>query len=556
MKRKALIMAGTDGHGATMGVVSHLNLEAEGYETELFCKYPETGRPSQFWGQTFQRDLSDYKLVVVTDIPLPEPDGYFPNAVADGIAKIQELVNQGIRVVLVDHHKVAETHYGRARDAGAEVILTSSASTCFYGEPSEFSEKWGRIGAICDLDSAVLPVTEEEEKIALGLDVGVRTNMKETLEAIKSDNVAYFAEKGFLPEVPGKITVQGNVAMVSELTGQWAFKQLSRICQETGCDYAVGLNFERGAAVHAVTFWKSNALPVALKLGLARFIGHGSAIVLPVGNTLPTPDEDKAKAKSLMMELVERLNTEEPIGNGNSHNGGDASNLFGYVSAFMRRVHVPFFLTLHGWGHVEHVIGNARSLGSLFGLNNDEQRLLDWAALFHDVGNGASTVYGVDEKEARERHHEFSAMMILEWKAQGLFRDILSDEDVETVAELCLRHRKKMSLPEDERMRLLEVILRVSDGMDIDARRAQRNDQGAFFEELDLPKESIRHWEGHRAIEALRLRTGEAVTFEVIVSDPTKAAFQVAEITKELAPLTEFCDWEVRVSSASVSVRK
>lgn len=553
---KTLVIAGTDGHGATMGIISQRNLQDEGHKAELFCKYPETGRPSQFWGQTFlQKDLSDYEIVAVVDIPLPEPDGYFPNAVADGIAKIQELVKQGIRVVLVDHHKVAETHYGRARAAGAEVIVTSSASTCFYGEPSKFSEKWGRIGAICDLDSAVLPVTEEEEQVALGLDVGVRTNMAETLEAIRSDDVAYFAEKGGLPKVPGEVSVVGNVAVVTEVTGQWAFKQLSRVCQKTGCDYAVGLNFERGAAVHAVTFWKSNALPVALKLGLTRFIGHGSAIVIPVGNTLPTPQEDKTKAESKMLELVERLNTTEPTElTGNNNGKGGVSSLFGYVSAFMRHVHVPFFLTLHGWGHVEHAVGHTRSLGSLFGLTADEQRLLDWAALFHDVGNGANTVYGVSEKEARERHHEFSAQMIREWQTRGLFQGVLSDKDIEVVADLCLRHRKKMPLPEDSRMRLLCVVLRVADGMDIDARRAQRNDEGVFFEELDLPEESIQHWEGHRAIESLRLRAcagvkGELV-FELIVTNSEKAAFQAEEVSKELMCLTPYYNWSVCILRA------
>lgn len=542
---KAMVLSGTDGHGAVMGVISLLHLQAEGYEVELFCKYPETSRPSQFWGQTFLgMGLFGYNLVVVTDIPLPEPDGYFPNAVSDGIARMKALVEQGVRMVIIDHHRVAETHYGRAREAGAEVVVTSSASTCFYGKPTEFSEKWGRFGAICDLDDAVLPVTEGEELIAAGLDTGVRTNMTETLEAIRNDNVSYFAEKAGVPDVPGTVSIKRSVAVASELTGEWAFKQLSRICQETGCEYAVGLNFERGAAVHAVTFWKSNILPVALKLGMARFIGHGAAIVIPVGINLPTPDEDKAKAESLMMELVDKLNAAEPTGNGN---GGEPSSLFGYVSAFMRRVHVPFFLTLHGWGHVQHVIGNARSLGSLFGLNEAEQSILDWAALFHDVGNGATTIYGVDEKEARDRHHEFSAQMISEWQKKGLFHGILSDEVVETVADLCLRHRKKMPLPENPGTRLLCVILRVADGMDIDARRGQRNDEGKFFEELDLPEDSIPHWEGHRAIEALRLVACSGLTFEIVVINREKAAFQVAEITKELAPLTEFCNWEVQV---------
>jgi exopolyphosphatase/pppGpp-phosphohydrolase len=186
-------------------------------------------------------------------------------------------------------------------------------------------------------------------------------------------------------------------------------------------------------------------------------------------------------------------------------------------------------------------------LGSILGLTEHEQRLLDWAALFHDVGNGATTVYGVSEKEAREQHHEFSARMIREWATQGLFREILSDEDVLVIADLCLRHRKKMPLPEESRMRLVCIILRVADGMDIDARRAQRNDSGQFFEDLDLPEESLPHWIGHRAIMALRIQANAGLTFEFVVTSRQDAAFQVAELTKELAPLTEVSDWTVRV---------
>lgn len=547
MARRAIVFAGTDGHGACMGVISRRNLRAEGYETTLECRYPETGRPSQFWGQTFvQADLHDYEVVVVVDIPLPEPDGIFPNAVPDALTKIRELTAAGTRVVIVDHHKVTESHYGRAREAGAEVVLTSTASSCFYGAPTNFSERWGRLGAICDLDDAVLPVTEEEESLALGIDTAVRQDLAAALEAIEADNVAYFADKGEMPEIPGKVQVVGNVAYADELTARWAFKQCGFLAGERGTDFAVGLNFTRGAAVHAVTHWKSNALPVALVLGLTRFIGHGKAIVLPVSqeDTLITRAQAQAKA----WELIACINTGDPL----ADPGGEPNSLFGYVSALMRRVHIPEFLTLHGWGHVEHVVANARSLGSLFDLTEREQRLLDWAALFHDVGNGASTVYGVSEKEARERHHEFSAQMIREWCTDGLFRGILPDEGIEVVADLCLRHRKKMPLPEDPRMRLLCLLLRVADAMDIDSRRAQRNDEGRFYEDLDLPDESRPHWEGHRAIAALRLVANSGLVFQFVVTDLEKAAFQIDQFTQELAALTEFgIDWKVEVVAAA-----
>ena len=494
--RKAIVFAGTDGHGVTMGVISSRNLRAAGFEVILECKWPETGKSSQFWGETFlRRDYAGCDLVVATDIPLPEPDGTFPNAVPDALAKIRELSATGTSVVIIDHHKVAETHYGEARRAGAKVVVASSATTCFYGEPTSFSEKWGRLGAICDLEDAVLPVTDEEEKLALGIDAAVRKNLPAAISAIERDDAEYFRALASLPEIPGEISVEGQVAFATGLTPTWGFKQLSRLSSSRGTDYAVGVDCFNGYhRVIAITNWKSDALPVALKLGLTRFIGHGSAILVPVAKDGDPTGREQATAKA--REFIARLNSSA---SGVGENGNGAHTLFAYVSQFMRRVAIPFFLTQHGWPHVQRVVANVRTLGSLFELSERDQRVLDWVALFHDTGNGANTYYpalGLSDKEARDRHHEFSAEMIREWRAEGLFQGILSDVDIKRVADLSFRHRKKVPLPADAHEAFLCTLFRVADGMDIDARRAQRNDSGKFFEDIDLPEESVAHW-GH-----------------------------------------------------------
>lgn len=550
--RKAIVFAGTDGHGVTMGVISARNLRADGYEVTLACKWPETGKPSQFWGETFIRaDFVGVDLVVATDIPLPEPDGTFPNAVPDALQKVRELAAAGTAVVIIDHHKVAETHYGEARQAGAKVVVASSATTCFYGEPTPFSEKWGRLGAICDLEDAVLPTVADEEELALGIDAGVRKDLPATISAIERDDAEYFRALAILPEIPGTVEAEGAVAFASRLTPTWGFKQLSRLATSHVMDYAVGVDCFNGFwRVIAITNWKRDALPVALKLGLTRFIGHGAAILVPVARENEPTGEAQATAKA--REFVARLGA---INSGSGENGNGASSLFAYVSAFMRRVAIPFFLTQHGWPHVQRVVANMRTLASLFNLSEGDRRVLDWVALFHDTGNGANTYYpalGLSDKGARDRHHEFSAQMVREWRTQGLFQGILSDEDIERVAEMCFRHRKKVPLPMDAHEAMLCTLFRVADGMDIDARRAQRNDSGTFFEDIDLPEESVQHWEGHRAIESLRIAAEEnGLVFELVVTNSDKAAFQVAEISKELSCLTPYCTWSIRVLKCS-----
>ncbi len=151
------------------------------------------------------------------------------------------------------------------------------------------------------------------------------------------------------------------------------------------------------------------------------------------------------------------------------------------MARFLRSVKIPFFLTEHGWGHVERVVGHARSLGSLFGLSESQQRVLDWAALFHDVGNGAASVYpelGLTDEVARKRHHEFSARMVGEWSSQGLFEGLMTQDEAELVARLTYGHRKAQALPEGRQERLLEVILRVADGMDIDCFHTAQQSSG------------------------------------------------------------------------------
>ncbi len=445
-RKRAIVFAGTDGHGVTMGVISQRNLQAAGYDTVLDCRWPQTGMPSQFWGETFL--LADYAgvdLVVVVDTPLPEDDGTFPNAVRDALAKIGELEALGTRVVIVDHHKAAETHYGAARLLGAEIVISSSATSCFWGDPSPFANTWGRLGAVCDLDDSVLPVSDEEERIALGIDTAVRRDLATAIDAIGRDDVEHFRQIGELPQPPGATTVVGNVAYIAQLTPTWGFKQLSRAATVGGVDYAVGRDvFNTRHRVIAVTSWKRDALPVALKLGLTHFIGHGSAILVPVA-----PDTDPtgaAQTEARALEFVARLNSTELVATGEKNgNGHGADSLFKYVSAFMRKVRIPFFLTQHGWPHVQRVIANGRTLGSLFNLPEPDLRILDWVGLFHDVGNGADTYYptlGLSDQDARARHHEFSAQMIREWHAQGLFAGILTDAEVEMVADLSFRHRK------------------------------------------------------------------------------------------------------------------
>lgn len=305
---KVLLVAGTDAHGVTMGALSRRALEAEGHSVEVFCEYPATGQPSRFWGDVFlKRDMAGIDWLVVVDVPLPQPDNFYPNAAEDALARLAELTAKGLRVLLVDHHKTSEAFYGRARQAGCEVILTSSAVSCHYGAPDRFTTKWGRYGATADKDPAVLPVSDYEEKVALGLDSRVRERgvvLEAVMDRVLADDEGYFVMAASLPEPPLKAEVRGSVVVLPEVAQGWGFKQLDAACKAAGCSYGVAADFSRGAAVIAITYWKSQALPVALALRLTSFIGHGEAVVLPLSSDT-TPESLESRREAAMAKISE-----------------------------------------------------------------------------------------------------------------------------------------------------------------------------------------------------------------------------------------------------------
>ncbi|MFQ6055235.1 MAG: HD domain-containing protein, partial [Methanosarcinales archaeon] len=195
----------------------------------------------------------------------------------------------------------------------------------------------------------------------------------------------------------------------------------------------------------------------------------------------------------------------------------------------------------------------SRSLGSLFKLNKEEKKLLDFAALLHDVGNGATAYYNAPSEIAREHHHEYSKMMIDDWdRKKSLFSGILDPDEVHKIQTLVLSHRKKEPLPEDKMLKKLTILLRIADGMDIDSRRAQKNDKGEYYENIKprLPPFSIPHWEGHRAIKGTRLHIDkERLSFELLITDWKNAEKQVIEIVNELRPLSELRNWSIMITN-------
>ncbi len=310
--------------------------------------------------------------------------------------------------------------------------------------------------------------------------------------------------------------------------------------------YGVGIVHD-GSAILVINYWKptgnETTIPVAVRLHQYRrnIVGHDSAIVI----RMEKPDRETAIQK--MREIIKILNSDSiQSGERSSEQLSSNADAVEYVARVFKEIPIAYYLTAHGWIHVETVIANARLLGSISNLTKDEQELLNWAALFHDIGNGAMN-YDVGAKskvEARKDHHLYTVKILKQWKMDGLFRGLISDKEFETICELCEKHRKKSDLPKDPRTAQLCALLRIADALDKTKSRARMNDEGIpaseVMEECIRKGETdpIPHWEGQLAIESIRLHlVGDHITFEFLVTNREKADFIIKDFEEELVPL-------------------
>jgi hypothetical protein len=415
------------------------------------------------------------------------------------------------------------------------------------------------------MDPSCLPVSKDEQRIVRGLDMAIRDDRPAALQALLRDDPEWFARQAReLPAPPLGIQVVGKVAYLPQLAQGLGFKQLQAAAEVAGLPFALGEDHRNGFRILVANNWQMPELPVALKINLASFKGNGNAVVLEVARA---EDADGAtKTAQKVQELYELLNGSSVAQPGTAGNGapsGALGVLSAFVRQFMNRLNIPAWLPEHGWPHLNRVLSNGRTIGAVMGLGEADLRQLDWAALLHDVGNGAADLPRqeqaslleaigasggeITEEQSRHRHHEFSRAMILRWQSEGLFHGLLTDQEVEVVADLSLRHRKKMDLPQDAHTRKLCCIFRLSDALDVDRRRGLRNDAGTLFEDLGLPDREIPFWTGHRAIDAFRLvRHGENLIFEFLSTDKDEAAGKLEEVHKDLATMDGYANWDVR----------
>lgn len=294
--QKVLVIGGPDAHGVSMAVTSAQYLEKRGAETVVYVGSPvvREGKgathPGAFYIKTIpELNVEGYDRVVVSDIPLDFRD--LANS-EKAIAQLDEMVRksrQKRKLSAIEHSTFYLDHHSTTQfSAPRESVLIKNvpiAEACKLG-----GEKTtvGRIGAICDRDSATLPITEEEIVLARGLDAAVRPDpdderpklpknateeekqtyqeqlrewenraqarLEETVRRLKSEDWDYFkkeAERMSRVEIP-TVSGFGQVAIVDtqDLTAKFGVLKLMEMAVENSgvekTPYAIGILRELG----------------------------------------------------------------------------------------------------------------------------------------------------------------------------------------------------------------------------------------------------------------------------------------------------------------------
>ncbi len=116
-------------------------------------------------------------------------------------------------------------------------------------------------------------------------------------------------------------------------------------------------------------------------------------------------------------------------------------------------------------GHTMRVCGEILTIGRQLGLSDDELRLAEMIALFHDVGRFEQYArYRTFMDGRSENHAELSIRIIEEY---GIFDEF--DDEVKDLVTRSIRYHNRLSLPPDESAACLffSRLLRDADKLDI-----------------------------------------------------------------------------------------
>jgi len=193
--------------------------------------------------------------------------------------------------------------------------------------------------------------------------------------------------------------------------------------------------------------------------------------------------------------------------------------------------------TDHGPGHALRVKSFATQLSYIQGLSKVERHLLRAGALFHDIGNVVD----------RDRHNIISQETVVRLAADDQLP--FTKKEAEIIGLLCRWHRGEYDPERVDKLRgetirtgYLASILRVSDAMDIDHRRADYGEK--FWKVLRFFFASqIHHWTSLEQILGVRIRCTPSVQLQVFTRERESENVQIDMLSGDLNSTS--LDWKL-----------
>ncbi len=535
-----VIFCASDVPGVVSACCSYRYYAAQKKEVSIVSGADLTGTPKVFWLSTFLNyDFNGVEEILITFLPfLPEKK----NEKEKVSKRISALRKSGVeKLTVIDIHRFIFVDYKTLRDAGATVVVDTGFLTAFMGEPDEYTVKYCRLSMILAREKAVQPCTEEEEALADQLRFSLANDHQATRDRIRTDCLD---GSNAIPNYgQSKVDFRGKVRSVLHLeTGHplgSLFWYETNFPSEKNTLYTVGIEpLASGQfAVWVLTDWQRNAIPASILLDSKMKVGHDNAFLFDIFNK-------ERKAQSAVNQIIQLLNQENKLKTSRKRKRRFA-NLAVLIAWMFSKIDIPPWLTQHGWWHVQRVYSHVYTISSLFSLTEEQERLLFFAVIFHDLGYMVNQALGKDypDTEVRKNHHLYSVEIIEAWEDQGMFEGLLSLDELEKVKLICERHRKKTGLTENPELDHLILLFRLCDALDTTYQRAIFNDRGQHYTELletefDMDRDP-EHWDGHRAVLGVKMTSelleGEvpSYTFQFIVTDFRLGGFKIEDLRAE-----------------------
>lgn len=541
MKRGAVVVCSPS--NVTNGTLSLLNAQ-EAFGKARLVSGPETTSSASFWREYFADIAAKASNIIVVGLRVDE----------EAIRQIEEANRNGIKVHVVTHAEPSGNILGYAWEAGAIVTVAPSRGWAFWGPWSARTLEWAKIGGAFSWDSKLFEDSPSLRVLASGLRFAIRKDFSRVSSRIIAGDFNFFRTKPHFPEIP-TYERRGEVAVFDLLPDDPA-NRIHEAITRLRVGYGVGISrFRQKWEVIVCRNWgRRDLLPAALAFGLVNhrrqwsYYSNSGSVIYRF--------ENLDQAIIGQDEIVQILNSPGPA----SFEQFNRQNYWKGTREMMLSTKWPWYMTDHNWTHVVRMLSPTVTLcgllkrrrGELPRLSQVDDLIFELYAATHDVGHAKE---GVSTDHARELHHAFSNQFVLENSRK--FDGILSgSKSVGLLAELCLRHRSRMDLPEKLTDRFRVIIARIGDQADMDYARAQFNSLGEPYSTLKprlprTPVNEVEHFESCRAIRGVRFIGGfteegeQKLRIEIVCSNLEVAALQVARMEQEVDSLWEFLKVEV-----------